>query len=276
VPGIISRRDGRNWDGSDPFGQTILLTAEGGLGDTLQFVRYVPALARLGARIILECQSELQRALSRVEGIWRIAPVGGDVPGYDLHCPLTSVPAFLGASAGDLGRQVPYLRPDAQDVERWRPSLQKVEGVRVGVNWQGSQAQVHRRNRSFPPTELDRLAQIPRVRLISLQKGSGVPPAPPMLQLPTLDQGSGAFVDTAAVTSQLDLVITCDTSLAHLAGAMGVPVWVALPWAADWRWMLDRSDSPWYPSMRLFRQTEPDKWGPLFESMADELQRRQS
>lgn len=261
------------WRGEDLGGRTILLYGEGGLGNVIQFARYVPIVAKLGARVVVECQPALVSLLGSLPGAWRVVAAGDaqanhSALGWDLHCPLMSVPAVLGTTLRTVPTQVPYVRPQPDRVARWGAFLTGVTGFRVGICWQGEQALSYRRNRSIPLSEFAPLAQVPGVRLISLQKAGKVDGNFPVTQLPGLDESGGAFMDTAAVMKNLDLVITCDTSIAHLAGALGVSVWVAFPFAADWRWMLDREDSPWYPTMRLFRQTRAGDWPGVFGRIA--------
>ena len=280
----------RPWSGGDLFGHTILLIAEGGLGNVIQFARFAGVLAPMGVRVALECQPPLVPLLSMMGAFWRV--VGTDDPdrshklaACDTYCPLMSVPAVLGTTPPTIPAQVPYLQAEPARVKRWGEALAEMtrgrgdagtRRINIGVCWSGEQKLVHRRNRSIPLYEFAPLARVPGVRLVSLQKGCTALPGPPfpLTELPGLDESGGAFMDTAAVMQHLDLVITCDTSIAHLAGALGVPVWVALPAVADWRWMLGRDDSPWYPTMRLFRQHKPGEWGPVFARMAEELETR--
>lgn len=264
-------RPGKAWDGSDPFGKTLLLHTEGGLGNAIQFVRYVRVLADMGAQVVLECQPELTRVLQAVQGVWKLVGRGEPVPRHDVYCPLMSLPATLGTKLETIPSRAPYLEADPARVKHWRNVLGGVEGLRVGICWQGEQKLVHRRNRSIPLSEFAPLSRIPGIRLVSLQRGCPLGAAFPLMELPGLDETGGAFMDTAAVMKHLDLIITCDTSIAHLAGALGVPVWVALPFAADFRWMIDREDSPWYPTMRLFRQSRPGDWPTVFARIRHEL-----
>jgi len=282
---------GERWDlsmGFDPAGKTVLVYAEGGLGNTIQFARFVPVLARRGARVVVEVQPPLAPLLRQLAGTERVFARGESLPPYDVYAPIMSLPALLGVTPQTAGTEFPYLVVDAARIERWRRWLEERtrhpspcplpvgEGggeLRVGVCWQGDQRTVWRRNRSFPVAELRPLADLPGVKLVSLQKECLIDRDFPILELPGLDE-DGAFVDTAAVMKHLDLVVTCDTSIAHLAGALGVPVWVALPFAADWRWMLQRQDTPWYPTMRLFHQEQIGDWTGLLRRMAAELSAR--
>ena len=276
LPNPLFQRAGRSWDGSDPFGQTLLLYGEGGLGNVIQFARYATVLAELGAIVIVECRPELVSLMRSVKGVRKVIATGEHVPHYDLHCPLMSVPAILNTTSATIPVTVPYLHPPGDVAERWCQVLHTVTGYRVGICWQGNQRVKHLRDRSFPPAQLLPLAQMPSVSLINLQQGEDPPAELPILTLPGLGPGEMKLEDVAAVIQHLDLVITCDTSIAHLAGGLGVPVWVALKHAACWRWMLDCEDSPWYPTMRLFRQQAPMDWNSVSDRMAECLKIRLS
>jgi len=290
------------WDGSPLAGRTLLVLAEQGLGDTLLFLRYVLLLQERGERVILQCQPPLLRLLTDALGNECLVVQGAPLPDFDVYAPLLSLPGILGTCPTNVPAAVPYLHARADLVEHWRRELNKGRGARdegrecsltlsslvprpssldpflVGLAWQGTAKFRGDRQRSIPLAQFARLAQVPGVRLISLQKGAGtdqlrlVAGQFPVLDLASrLDETSGPFVDSAAVMINLDLVITSDTAVPHLAGALGVPVWVALPLVPDWRWLLEREDSPWYPTMRLFRQTRYGKWEDVFERMAEEM-----
>jgi tetratricopeptide (TPR) repeat protein len=260
------------WDGSPLEGRTILIHAEQGLGDTLQFIRYAPLVKRLGATVIVECQPVLCGLLAGCHGIDHLVARGSPLPPFDVHVPLLSLPRLFGTVLDTVPAEVPYLFADAQLVERWRGELSGAPGVRVGIAWQGNPRFPANCMRSIPLTHFAPLAQVDGVRLFSLQKGAGreqlraVARYLPVVDLgDRLDDATGGFMDTAAVMKNLDLVITSDTATAHLAGALGVPVWVALALGADWRYLWRREDSPWYPTMRLFRQTRLGDWDGVFE-----------
>lgn len=264
------------WDGKPLEDRTILLHAEQGFGDTIQFVRYAALVKEQNpaATVIVGCQRPLEKLLARCHGIDRLIAEGDDLPSFDVHSPLLSLPQILKTTVETIPANVPYVFASPELVSHWRKCLSQVHGLRVGVNWQSRSGQGEFRNRDIAIEYLIALAQLPGVRLISLQKGEGRDElASASEHLPILDLGPdfdtmhGAFVDTAAVMMNLDLVISSDTSVPHLAGALGVPVWLALPYVSDWRWLLDRSDSPWYPTMRLFRQTSPGNWPGVFEEM---------
>ncbi|MCI0460721.1 MAG: tetratricopeptide repeat protein, partial [Gemmataceae bacterium] len=267
------------WDGSPLAGRTILLHAEQGLGDTLHFIRYAALVKQQGGQVLVECPAVLHRLLASGTGIDELVAPGAPLPAFDVHAPLLSLPALFRTSLSTVPATVPYLFADAQLGAQWRDRLASVEGLKVGIAWQGNPRHFRDRQRSVLLTEFEPLARLEGVRLISLQRGPGVEQVPalgdrfPVLDLDRQrDETCGDFMDTAAVMTNLDLVITCDTAIAHLAGALGVPVWVALPFAPDWRWLRERADSPWYPTMRLFRQERWGDWASVFRRLADALQ----
>jgi tetratricopeptide (TPR) repeat protein len=269
--------DRPRWDGSDLAGKTILLYAEQGLGDTLQFIRYATLLKERGACVIVQCQNALLRLLSRTPGVDGLLGWGTAPPPYDTWAPLMSLPALTGS----MPATVPYVFPDRLHVARWREELARVRGYRVGIAWQGSPRHPWDRHRSVPLEQFEPLAWVEGVRLISLQKNHGSEQLRALAgRFPVddlggaLDEIAGPFADTSAVLANLDLVVCVDSAIAHLAGAMGVPCWVVLARTPDWRWLLDRPDSPWYPNTRLFRQTHMGDWSGVFEEMAEELRRR--
>jgi len=258
------------WDGSELAGRRLLLWAEQGLGDTIQFVRYASLLSRPGARIVLECAPELERLMRSLSGIESIVTREGSPGEVDVQLPLLSVPRLFGTTTRSIPAAIPYLAPEAGDRERWRAELAGGEGLRVGLAWAGSPTHADDRNRSIAPELLEPLLELPGVRWFSLQVGAraGHAPRGPLTDLaPRLVD----FAETAAVIANLDLVLSVDTAVAHLAGAIGAPVWTLLPYVPDWRWMLDRDDSPWYPTMRLFRQQHRGEWQPVIERVAAEL-----
>jgi Flp pilus assembly protein TadD len=269
------------WDGTSQPDRTILLDAEQGLGDTIQFVRYVPLVkARVGA-VVLRCQKPLIRLLASMPGIDRLISQDEPIGHFDVWSPLLSLPLFFTPTVDAIPNRVPYLPEDETLVRFWQTRLERINGLRVGINWQGNPAFPKDRFRSIPIRCFEPLARIPEVRLISLQKGAGREQIEnhattfPVLDLGlSLDEIHGPFVDTAAILRCLDLVVTSDTSLAHLAGALGIETWLAVPSVPEWRWLLGREDSPWYPTMRLFRQSRPGQWGDLFSRMAAELGQR--
>jgi hypothetical protein len=203
------------------------------------------------------------------------------LPPFDVHAPLLSLPQLFQTGLASIPAEVPYLRADPGLVEHWEHELTQWPGLRIGIAWQGNPRSADDPSRSLPLACFEPLARVPGVRLISLQKGPGCEQIDrlagrfPVTDLsPRLDEASGPFRDTVAVMKNLDLVVTSDTVIAHLAGALAVPVWVALPFVPEWRWLLDREDSPWYPTMRLFRQTKQGNWREVFEGIAYELSRK--
>jgi tetratricopeptide (TPR) repeat protein len=259
------------WNGEALAGRTLLIRAEQGMGTTIQFSRYVPLVA--GGPVIFEVQPGLSRLMSRLPGTAQVVTAGEALPRFDLHCALLSLPRLL----SNRGADVPYLTPESNRVALWRDRVGMGE-YRVGIAWQGNPASAAERGRSIPLEHFLPLAQVPGVRLISLQKHNGLEQldtAPAALRIETLgddlDSGPDAFVDTAAVMQTLNLVITSDTSIAHLAGALGRPVWVALQHVPDWRWLLEGDDCAWYPTMRLFRQTKRGDWAGVFTRIAGQL-----
>jgi len=263
------------WDGLPLAGRTLLLHAEQGLGDTLQFIRYLPLAARCGGRVIVECQSELLRLLRTMAPDCEVVGRGQALPPFDVHCPLLSLPKVFGTTLGDVPNAVPYLGPDAVDAGIWRQLLDgPAQALKVGLVWAGSPGHKNDRNRSMNLTTLAPLGKVPGIQFFSLQKGEPAAQAramPAGLELIDWTHELKDFADTAALIANLDLVIAVDTAVAHLAGAMGKPVWVLLPFVPDWRWMQKREDSPWYPTMRLFRQPSLGDWDSLIERVAGEL-----
>lgn len=264
-------RSGRAWDGSDPAGKTILLYGEGGLGNQIHFARYASLLAKAGAKVILECHSSLKPLLASFPGVEKVAAHGESTRPPDFHCPLLSVAGIVGTGIDSIPVREPYLHGSPELIEFWRKELVDLVGCRVGVCWQGDQRVVHMRKRSFPLARLEPLSNVDGIRLISLQKDLPAVANFKVEELAALPTRGWQLTDMAALLCNLDLVVTCDTSIAHLAGALGVKVWVALPFSADWRWLLKRHDSPWYPTMRLFRQQAAGDWKSVFEAMAQEL-----
>lgn len=267
------------WTGGDIAGRTILLYAEQGLGDTLQFVRYVPLVAERGARVILEVQPPLMSVLSGLPGVERLIARGDPLPDFDLECPLMSLPRAFGTNLGDVPATVPYLRPDPQRAAAWSERLEDGQltggpGLRVGLVWAGNPRFPGDALRSPRLAGLRSVLDVPGVRFYGLQKGPGREDLegvdmPPFFT--DLGPEIADFADTAAIMANLDLVISSCTGPAHLAGALGVPVWVVLPLSPDWRWLLGRDNSPWYPTARLFRQTRVGDWTEVAGRVANAL-----
>lgn len=263
------------WDGSTLDGKTLLLHAEQGFGDTLQFVRYASLAAEMGGRIVVECQPQMKRLLDG--GVWELVAQGESLPPFDVHTPLLSLPLIFKTTLDTIPLAAGYLTADASLAESWRQRLPDRQGLTVGLVWQGNKAQRKDRTRSIPLALLEPLLDATSSRFVSLQKGDGeeqikdtdfagriFDPAPDIAD----------FADTAAIIHNLDLVICVDTAVAHLAGALGKPVWVLLEHVPDWRYMQDRADSPWYASMRLFRQKTPDDWPVVVTDAAQALKDR--
>ena len=285
------------WVGEALDGRTILLHTEQGLGDALHFARYVPLVAARGGRVVLCAPPVLERLLAPLPGVERFVPAGTplSLTGIDLHASLLSLPYAFGTTLADIPDRVPYLAPPPALVAAWGRRLDDALGPRtdgagtgdrsggigchgfrrVGIAWAGSPGHGNDRNRSLPLDALLPLTRMPGVRLVSVQKG---PAAERLAARPVaggaaadilnLDPEIADFADTAAIMANLDLVVCVDTSVAHLAGALGRPAWVLLPFAPDWRWMLHRTDNPWYPTLRLFRQTTPGDWGPVLAEVS--------
>jgi hypothetical protein len=253
----------RPWLGEVPLdGKTLLVHSEQGFGDTLQFVRYVPWLAATGARIVLRVQDPLLPLLKGFPGTDRVIGASEDVPPFDHHCPLMSLPHALGAHRHPIPAE-PYLQADDLLRERWRQRLAGARPpVRVGIAWSGSRTHVNDRARSMALADWAPLFDA-GASFVSLVKEVREGDQATLANTAHIAEAAGGlqtFADTAALIAELDLVICVDTAVAHLAGALGKPVWVLLPYMPDWRWLLDRSDSAWYPSARLFRQPARGDW----------------
>ncbi|MGO9108945.1 MAG: tetratricopeptide repeat protein [Thermoguttaceae bacterium] len=266
------------WDGSPMPDRCLLLYSEQGLGDTLQFIRYAPKVKQRCASTILQCQPGLAPLLSRCPGVDRVIVRGDSLPEYHVHVPLMSLPDIMETTIDTIPAAVPYVFADEALVETWRQRLAEYPGFRIGISWQGNPKYAADRLRSIPLRHFAPLARAPGVRLFSLQKGIGweqiaeaAADCPIVDFGPDFDSQHGTFMDSAAVIRNLDLVITSDTAVPHLAGALGAPVWVALSQSADWRWLEGREDCPWYPTMRLFRQARLGDWDGLFARIAEEL-----
>jgi hypothetical protein len=264
---------GPRWDGSPLNGKILLITSEQGLGDSLHFIRYAPLAKAKGGRVLFDCPDPLASLVATCPGIDKV--VSRNKPGvtYDTHIPLLSLPSLFGVPPEAATAPVPYLHPDPARVAHWREELADVPGLRIGIAWQGSTIHKGDKLRSVPLTRFAPLAAVPGVSLCSIQKGTGseqlTDPSAAPLNVIDLGARTGAeMADTAALMMNLDLVIAVDTAVVHLAGAMGRPAWVALPFAADWRWLREGERTLWYPTVRLFRQTVRGDWDGVFGRLA--------
>jgi tetratricopeptide (TPR) repeat protein len=264
------------WLGGEPLaGKTILLHSDEGLGDAIQFARYVPMVAARGARIILAIEDALVPLLSGIAGVSQCLPKStAALPAYDLHCPLSSLPLAFGTRLDLIPAEPSYLPPPAADrVQRWEHRLGPHDRLRVGLVWSGNPKHDNDRNRSIPLRMLARILDVDAT-FVSLQKDPRADDRAALRERPEIVDPTAHltdFAETAALVSCLDLVITADTSVAHLAGALGRPTWILLPYTPDYRWLLDRDDSPWYPTVRLFRQTATREYGSVLDSVRTEL-----
>ncbi len=269
------------WDGSDLAGKTLLVWAEQGLGDQIQFIRYIPMIAGGEAEVVVQCDRPLVRLFQQVPGASRIIASGERWPAFDFHCPIISLARVMGTRMESIPAEVPYLRAEPELAGRWRDKLSHLSGTRVGLVWAGSRPgnmpilESFDQRRSLALREFLSLWDVRNVAFISLQKGTAAQEAralTPEHPLVDFTDDLHDFADTAALVENLDLVISVDTSVAHLAGAMGKPVWILCRLGGDWRWLLDRTDSPWYPSARLFRQRRYMDWEPVVGELRAALQ----
>jgi tetratricopeptide (TPR) repeat protein len=264
------------WSGEDIAGKRLLIHAEQGFGDTIQFARYAALAAMRGADVVLEVQPPLEPLLGGLFGVEVVAAGRDRLPPFDLHCPLLSLPHLFATTPATIPGGVPYIAAPADRIAAWAPRL-PADGVRVGLAWAGHPDNAKDHERSIPFARLASLIGVPGTRFVSLQKDIRAADVDDFRRCGNVIDLSGElrdFADTAAVIAQLDLVITVDTAVAHLAGAMGKPVWVLLPRIPDFRWLLDRATSPWYPSARLFRKDQVDAWDAVIAGVATELAAR--
>jgi tetratricopeptide (TPR) repeat protein len=262
------------WLGAEPLkDKTILLLAEQGLGDSIHFVRYVPLVAARGARVILEVQSPLKTLAATIPGVALVLGDGEPRPPVDFHCPLLSLPLAFQTELATVPANIPYLRAPNERLDKWRNSVPANGRLRVGICWAGSATHLNDRNRSIALERFATLLSIPGLDFVSVQKDVSETQSALLRAHGVAQPGQQCadLADTAAVLAMLDLVISVDTSIAHLAGAMGKAVALLLPFAPDFRWMLDRSDSPWYPTMRLYRQPAIGDWDAPLLRLRQEL-----
>ena len=266
------------WDGSPFIDKRLFIYDEQGLGDTLQFIRYLPMVKERGGTIIFETIKPLLGLLQDFPGIDELveqSPDGKPGAEFDLYAPILSLPGIFETMIETIPAEVPYIHADSGKVGYWGSRF-KGSGFRAGIVWEGRVQTYEQRKRSCALESFALLAGIPGVQLIGLQKGEGSAQIKGMAKgivVTNLGEEFVDFTDTAGVIENLDLVISIDTAVAHLAGAMGKPVWVLLPFTPDWRWFLDREDSPWYPTMRLFRQKNPGSWDAVLQHVEEELRK---
>jgi Flp pilus assembly protein TadD len=262
------------WDGRPLDGRTILLYADHGLGDAIQFIRYAPMVKDRGGRVIVVCRAPVARLLATCAGVDMVVVEGAPIPDCDVYAPLMSLPGIFGTDASSLPANVPYLSADPDLIETWAEGLALSDDLCIGIAWQGNPGHARDHLRSFRLERFEPMSRRPGVRLYGLQKGQGSEQIAELAgRFTVVELGSRLddLMDTAEVMMNLDLVISADTAVAHLAGALAVPIWVALPFEADWRWMPGRDDSPWYPTMRLFRQHRWGDWDDVFARIAAAL-----
>jgi Tfp pilus assembly protein PilF len=275
-PGKQPRFADPAWRGEALNGRTILLHAEQGLGDTLQFVRYAPLVAQRGGRVILQVQPPLVRLLTALPGVDQVVARGDALPPFDCHCPLLSLPLAFGTTLESIPGKHAYLHADPAQVADWRrqwrerlpqdsPCVLRQGGSRVGLVWAGLpnldhwEARLIDQRRSLGAADLAGLADLPGVHFVNLQKDRALPPIAGLEMLNVMPQMAD-FADTAALVASLDLVVSVDTAVAHLAAGLGRPVWLLSRYDGCWRWLQDRTDSPWYPTLRVYRQSKPHDW----------------
>ena len=260
---------------SDIQNKTILIHAEQGLGDALMACRYIPMLASLGARVVAEVQPSLKSLLESLDGVSQLVVKGEPIPHFDVHCPIMSFPLAFKTTLETIPAKIPYLAVSQTKSEKWRAKLTGT-ALKVGVVWAGNPNHIQDLDRSIPLENILPILSVKGANYFSLQKELRHGDKELLdfnSQIMRLDLEINDFQDTAAIMISLDLVLSCDTSIVHLAGALGKPIWVLLPFNPDWRWLLDRSDSPWYPTARLFRQTRRGEWPTVIDDVCVELEK---
>jgi len=259
------------WDGGPLRGRTLLLWAEQGFGDTLQFARYAGVAAGMGGRVILDCQPALVRLMSSAAGVWKAIARGDEPPKFDVHAPLLSLPGLLGTTLRTVPRNVPYLAAEPALVESWRKRLAGAPGLKVGIAWRGSAERRGNPARACPLAAFAPLLEDRRLHLFSLQKEMADEDRPLPKGLTNLSHELKDFADTAAIVAAVDAVVTIDTAVAHLAGGLGWPTLVMVSTACDWRWLTEGNTTPWYPNVRIIRQARPGDWGGVLRNVAAAL-----
>jgi hypothetical protein len=280
-PAFLQQRGTRpQWDGAVlPEGRRLLLIADQGFGDVVMFARYLPWACARAADVTVAVSGELHGMLQRLFPGPTYTTRWDSIPEYAVYCPFSGLPRLAGTTLETIPATIPYIEPDARRLPGWRAWLDgnvPPGRKRVGIAWAGRPTHNNDRNRTVTLDTLAPLGDIPGIALVSLQKGPATaqlqtwagptPIADPQARLET-------FEDTAALIASLDLVVAVDTSINHLAGAMGKPAWILMPFAPDWRWLERRSDTPWYPSLRLYRQVAPRSWGEVVQRVAGDLAR---
>jgi len=265
------------WDGSDIAGQRILLYAEQGMGDTIHSVRYASLVAERGLKVIIGCQKELKTLMESVQGVDQVIAFGELLPQFDVQCPLMSLPGIFRTTLASIPLKVPYIYAQSRSIQQWNKKLSlRPHNLNIGLAWAGSPGHINDRNRSIPLAMFYPLSGIEGISLFSLQKElPEKTDRDTIKKLEIIDYTDDIddFSDTAGIIMNLDLVVSVDTSVAHLAGALGKNVWTLLPYAPDWRWLLNREDSPWYPTMRLLRQPSAGDWKTVIDQTAHALRR---
>lgn len=266
----------KQWNGKKVKG-TIVIATEQGYGDAIQFARYAPLVRKKCSRLVLECREGIEELLGTVDGIDEVVTRGKKLPEFDAYIPLLSLPHVLKTKITTIPKTFPYLHVDPAKKARCHELLRPLGNrFKVGIVWAGSPSHKNDHNRSVSFNNFLELLRVSGIALLSLQKGERVVDLTESgcgALVSNLDPAIKDFTDTAAFVSELDLVIMCDSSVAHLAGALGKPVWTLIPYAPDWRWLTSREDTPWYPSMRLFRQSEPGRWDDVFENLIAALKK---
>jgi tetratricopeptide (TPR) repeat protein len=262
------------WRGEEDLnGKTIFLMAEQGIGDVIQFARYVPLVAARGAKVLLGVHRPLAKLMACIPGVSQVIASGGAVPDFDLICPLLTLPLAFGTELATIPANIPYIRPDEEHVAKWRARLPDNGRLRIGLCWAGTKIHPNDHNRSMSFDRFAQLLSVGNLDYVNLKKDVSETEVVQLRERGVIDLGRefADFADTAAVVSMLDLVISVDTSVAHLAGAMGKAVALLVPFSPDFRWLLDRTDSPWYPTMRLFRQSAIGDWNTPLDRLRQEL-----
>jgi Flp pilus assembly protein TadD len=277
APPLMPPTDAPQWDGTPMPNGTLLLIADQGFGDAIQFCRYLPWVLERCPNIIIGCSQELMPLLRQVAPDARLFSLWAERAEHAAYCPLSGLPRLAGTRVETVPAPIPYLRADPTRVAHWATRLNGLvpKGLRrIGVIWAGRPAHNNDRNRTMLLSDLAPIGAVPGIALLALQKGPKTGQAGGWYgRAPLINVGAeiGDYDDTMAILANIECLVTVDTSVAHLAGAMGRPVWVMLPFAPDWRWLMGRSDTPWYPTMRFFRQSAAKKWGDVLQNLAAAL-----